>query len=175
MPLQFSSNNPKLTVSPIEEDVDENGIRRRAQLVPGPRTYSEVTVKGEETLVQIGGNDLSSPPGEPLLPVDIIAKDVIKAGETCKYHGVENVFISGVPIRSRRYVQKRVHELNGILQDMCVQKGFMYIDNSNINTTHLLDDGVHLSYDGTIVLANNYLNCLNSLYWERISKNLPHD
>ena len=226
--LAFSSNNPQLTQSPIEEDVDENGVRQR--VVPGPRTYSEVTERGEETIIfsnsitkginrrefndwydgegtlsfrrfhggkarhithylkphleevapktviiQSGGNDLPITRDNPPTPVAEIAAEVMKSGDICKHYGVENVIISGVPIRSKSYIQRRCSELNTMLQDACAQKGFLFIDNTNIDTTHLLDDGTHLKYDGTCILANNYLNCLNSLHWERVRRDLPED
>ena len=99
--------------------------------------------------------------------MESIAKDIIESGEVCKQFGVKNVFISGVPIRQKEYIQKRCTELNDILQEMCKHHGFIYIDNANINMSHVQQDGVHLTYEGSDLLANNYLSYLNSAYgWE---------
>jgi hypothetical protein len=45
--LRHNGNNPKLSSSPIEEDVDDSGAR----IVPGPRSYSDVTKLGEECII----------------------------------------------------------------------------------------------------------------------------
>ena len=45
---------------------------------------------------------------------------------------------------------------------MCVANNFCFLENSNITLSkHIAYDGVHLNFDGTKVLANNILNCLN--------------
>ena len=46
----FTANNPKIT-TPSEEDVDENGVRQRVPYAPGPRSYRDTTVRGEEVLI----------------------------------------------------------------------------------------------------------------------------
>ena len=38
---------------------------------------------------------------------------------------------------------------------------FYFIDNTNISLEHLASDGVHLNDEGTIRLANNFLDVLN--------------
>ena len=131
-------------------------------------------VAPKTVVIQTGGNDLPTPRQNPM-PVETIAQDIIESGEICKYYGVENVLISGVPTRSKSYIQTRCHDLNNILQEMCKQNGFTYIDNTNIDLTHLQEDGVHLTNEGSNTLANNYLFYLNSLYWDRVLLNQVHD
>ena len=216
--LKFSGNNPQLDASPIEEDIDENGVRHRMRLVPGPRSYSQVTVMGEETLVfstsitsgirvhefnqcfngegrisfrrfpggkahqikeyipinlkevipktvliQSGGNDLSTPKGHTELSVESIANEVIESGNICKGFGVKNVVISGIPLRRNRYIQERCTRLNELLMEMCGYHGFTFVDNGNIDESHVRNDGTHLNYEGSELLANNYLYYLNNL------------
>ena len=217
--LSFTANNPKLPSSPIEEDLDENGIRRRVPLVPGPRTYSDVARKGEECLIfstsitkgikvnefndnydggtasfrrfhggrvrhikeylwthleerqpktviiHAGGNDLPTPKGEQPIPVGDIANDVMEAGIICRRYGVRDIFISSVTLRKQMYVQRRCQELNDFLRELCKLHGFIYLDNSNIKLEHLFD-GTHLNHEGSVILANNYLYYLNSVYWD---------
>ena len=223
-PLQFTSNNPQLDGSPSEEDIDDNGTRQRVKLVPGPKSYSQVTKLGEETLVfstsiskgirigefndwfngegrgsfrrfhggkarhfkhymlphleevapktvviQCGGNDLSTPKGETPTPVEQIAEEVISLGEFSQQHGVKNVLIAGVPIRRKQFIQERCTQLNNILMEFCKSRGYTFIDNGNIDLTHVQSDGTHLNYEGSDLLANNYLFYLNDLAdWERL-------
>ena len=223
--LGFNANNPRLPVSPTEDDVDLNdGVQQGQRVVPGPRNYSDVTRNGEETLVisnsitkgirvwelnehfagegaisfrrfpggkahhikrylpihleevapksviiQSGGNDLPASRGLPPTPLNDIVTTIKESAEICKQYGVKSVFIGGVPIRKKRYVQDRCHELNAQLEAMCVQHGYIFIDNSNITTEHLYQDGTHLSNEGSDLLANNYLWYLNGRHWELVN------
>ena len=189
------------------------------KLVPGPRQYSEVVDKGQETLIfstsitrgikkkeindmyvgegeitlyrysgglarhikeylkvplndatpesviiQTGGNDLPTPRSNPV-PVADIAMDIIKSGLICKDHGVKNICIGSVLMRRPYYTEARCRDLNKILEEECKNHGFVFINHYNIDKTHLLNDGVHLTYEGSNLLRNNYLFNLNSFKW----------
>ena len=223
--VRFATNSPTLPTSPVEEDVDEAGTRRRAKVVPGPRNYSDVTKDGEETIIfsnsitkgirvrelnhwfdgegalsfrrfpgglshhvkshiptyleevgpksviiQSGGNDLPSIRGN-LIPISDIASNIIESGEICRNYGAKNIFIAEVPVRLKSYIQERCHSLNALLKELCEQHDFTFLDNSNITTAHLYQDGVHLNNEGSDILANNYLSYLNYRYWELQGKN----
>ena len=43
-----------------------------------------------------------------------------------------------------------------------------FMENTNITLDHLDSDGIHLSLEGSKVLANNYLDHLNRTYWNDI-------
>ena len=58
---------------------------------------------------------------------------------------------------------KRWRELKNILKCMCIDFNFTFIDNNNISTDDLANDGVHLNEDGNIKLANNFLASLNNI------------
>ena len=47
--------------------------------------------------------------------------------------------------------------------NMCVNEGYFFVDNSSIGTDHLRDDGLHLNDLGINILANNFINAINSL------------
>ena len=220
--IMFTANNPKIT-TPSEEDVDENGARQRVPYAPGPRSYRDATVRGEEVLIfstsitkgirpgefneyydgngkvsfrrfhggharhikeylgthlqevapktviiQSGSNDLPTSRYDPV-PVGDIANDIMASGMTCKQYGVQNVIISSVLPRNKWFLQERARDLNKFLSELCKVCGFIFIDNSNILVDqHLYTDGVHLNDEGTIVLANNYLECLNGMHWEKV-------
>ena len=115
--------------------------------------------KPDIVLVQAGGNDLAE---ENRAPIDI-AHDVIEIATKAKDSGVQDIFIGGIPIRSRQFTKKRWHELNNALQSLCNIHNFVYIDNSDIKLDHLYD-GVHLKDEGTVILADNYLKALRLKY-----------
>ena len=70
------------------------------------------------------------------------------------------MFISSLICRQHGFYNKRVADVNSILQIICWENGLGFIDNSNIGVEKLAD-GLHLNYMGTKDLANNYIYCLN--------------
>ena len=118
-------------------------------------------------VVQCGGNDLPTPRNNPV-PVEQIAEHIIECGDICRNHGVRDVLIGGVPTRAKNYLQERCVELNVVLKRMCEERNYTFIDNSNINSSHLHNDGVHLSNEGSELLLSNYLFYLNSIFWDRV-------
>ena len=47
---------------------------------------------------------------------------------------------------------------------MCKHKSFEYINNGNIPSIHLFDDGLHLLESGISILANNFIGKLNYFF-----------
>ena len=71
--------------------------------------------------------------------------------------------ISSVLPRGDFHYQLNRHLLNKLLRDLCVANNFCFLDNKNIFLAyHLAYDNVHLNFEGTNLLANNLLGCLNS-------------
>ena len=49
-----------------------------------------------------------------------------------------------------------IQDLNYRLERMCLDKGYIFIDNSNISfRKHVCSDGVHLNFEGVDILSNN--------------------
>jgi lysophospholipase L1-like esterase len=111
-----------------------------------------------DTVVIVGGgNDLS--PRKSTLEV---ANEIIDCGIISKMHGARKVIISSVMPRSNFYYQLDRHQLNVLLKKLCDANNFYFLENSDISLSkHIANDGVHLNFDGTKVLANNILDCLN--------------
>ena len=59
-------------------------------------------------------------------------------------------------------MEKRRFYLNRLLKEYCEENKFIFIENKYINECHLSRDGVHLNEEGNIILANNFLNALNT-------------
>jgi hypothetical protein len=118
--------------------------------------------KPDTVVIQAGGNDLRTTRNNPT-PALRVANDIMDIGLACKKKGASRVCISGVPIRKAKFLQERAKEVNELLVSLCQVNNFTYIDNSEIDLECLHKDGVHLNHEGTKLLANNYLDCLNSL------------
>ena len=125
-----------------------------------PTLYDECP---QVVLLQCGGNDLPTSKQNPK-PVQEIAEEIIDTAKICENYGAENILIGSVITRKQGYVDIRRKELNTLLKGMCYNLGYVYIDNDNIEHAHLYRDGVHLTHEGSDILAKNYLHSLNNIY-----------
>ena len=122
----------------------------------GPHVIEE---KPNAVLIQAGGNDLA----EFNSDINTVANDIIEIGIVAKKMGAKDIFIGGVPVRSRQYSNQKLNELNFALQSRCQEQNFIFIANTDLTVQHL-SDGVHLNNMGTKILANNYLDALREYY-----------
>ncbi len=61
--------------------------------------------------------------------------------------------------------RKWIKEFNARLRDLCKDMNLFFVDNDNIQLSHLAaNDGLHLSKSGTILLARNYVSCLTAVF-----------
>ena len=111
-------------------------------------------------VIHVGTNDLKQKDKTK----ENIAKEIMNIGITSRKHGAKNIVISSIVTRRGVNLDRKRKEVNMLLKDMCVKEGFYYLDNDNVTFDKLYKDGVHLVENGSIVLANNILNFLNSLY-----------
>lgn len=113
-----------------------------------------------DTVVVVGGgNDLSS--NNKSVPQ--IANEIIDVGIDAKMRGASKVVISSVLPRGDFHYQLNRHLLNKLLKDLCVANNFYFLNNNNIFLdSHLAYDKVHLNIDGTRLLADNLIGCLNN-------------
>ena len=82
----------------------------------------------------------------------------------CCGYGVNKIFVSSLICRKNNYLNKKVTRMNFLLNLTCKGKGFVFIDNRNINIDHLCEDGLHLIEQGKAKLAQNFIHFLNSSY-----------
>lgn len=54
----------------------------------------------------------------------------------------------------------KIAEVNTILKNCCIQKGWGFVDDSNISISNLNRSGLHLNKSGTSRLAQNFMNYL---------------
>ena len=109
-------------------------------------------------IIHAGTNDLTY--GINLLnQAKKIVKQVKKVSQNTK------IVFSSIAIRKdRKYIDKKVAEVNSHLKNYCNQKNIDYIDNSNIKEDHLGVKKLHLNKKGNSVLAKNFLKYLRSSF-----------
>ena len=56
--------------------------------------------------------------------------------------------------------ERDVQEVFNFLRAKSFLHDFILIDNSNIKHYHLSRDNIHLNYDGTVMMANNFIRAI---------------
>ena len=107
-----------------------------------------------------GCNDVSNRNASPKQIANGI-KDLV---EMCRGYGVNEIFVSFLICRKKNYLNEKVTRINFLLNLICKEKGFVFIDNRNINIDDLWEDGLHLIEQGKAKLARNFIHFLNSSY-----------
>ena len=82
-------------------------------------------------------------------------------GKRCKSAGVTDVIISSILTKNNSNINNLIRQLNDTLESQCSQHGLLYICNDKITNEYLQRDGVHLNYEGTCMLAGNFVDFLN--------------
>ena len=68
--------------------------------------------------------------------------------------------VSGIVGRNDEHHKKGM-DVNTILKTKCIENSLNFIDNSNISINkHLNGSGLHLNFNGTVRLANNFLDAI---------------
>ena len=111
-------------------------------------------------VIHVGTNNINNKDSAKSLQ---LLENLRKIAEKRFSYGMENVFISSMVYnkRSNGYFLERV---NAQIAKFCKENNYGFIDHSNINSSHLYDDGLHLLEPGKIILANNVINCLNTFF-----------
>ena len=109
--------------------------------------------KPDACVINIGSNNLGKDqPHE-------IANQIIRIVNKCHEHGVNKVYVSSILLRIGK--DREMRGVYNILRTKRSLHDFILIDNSNIKHHHLGKDNIHLNYNGTIVLANNFIRAIN--------------
>ena len=86
----------------------------------------------------------------------IIAENIMELAKQMESRKTE-VFVSGIVQRADELNGKAL-EANRALERECDRMKLKYIDNSNVDPKlHLNRSGLHLNYEGTVILANNFI------------------
>ena len=112
----------------------------------------------DKLIIHASTNDLRrSNPNE-------VADRIVELAENFKKDCIHSeVVISSLVTRcDGEDVAEKVNEVNTILKSNWVKSNLAFLDNSNINQSHLNSRGLHLNRNGTSVLQANILNFLNS-------------
>ena len=89
-----------------------------------------------------------------------IAKKIIKVCDSVQT--TENaISVSGLIYRNNDRENSKVDEINHCLLGLCSERGYYFLDNSNISRDKLNWDGLHLNKAGDAIFFNNLLKHIN--------------
>ena len=87
-------------------------------------------------------------------------KEITEIVQTCNQCGINNIFVSGLTCRPE--FETEINQINRLLEENAETGNYIFINNTNIHEHHLWSkDKLHLSKNGTIILANNFLENVN--------------
>ena len=110
----------------------------------------------------IGSNDITNM-NYKTMNVQDLTQGITDIGLKCKWYGGSRIAISLILTRSSAQLNQVIgrSKANDLLKSLCVTNGFHYISNEMIDRRMLRKDGIHLTDEGTNILAANVLNYLN--------------
>ena len=77
------------------------------------------------------------------ISLEKIASDIKDLSEMCRDYGENEIFVSYLICRKNSYLNEKVPRINFLLNLICKEKGFVFIDNRYINIDDLWEDGLH--------------------------------
>ena len=96
--------------------------------------------------------------------IDTVSKDIINIANHCKNFGVKQIIISGLTLTTRLKASF-ICQLNKSVKELFQKHGYSFIDDSNVSSENLWQDGLHLNNSGKGVFLNNYVVTLNDSYF----------
>ena len=119
-------------------------------------------VRPHRFIAVCGTNDLPEHWGEKLSEWEI-ASQIAKIGQVARQYGVNEIYLSSIINRQGVFYAQKLKKVNSILETMCMQQGFNFLNHSDIHAFYHLDQGgLHLNVFGTCILKMNILKCFNT-------------
>ena len=109
-------------------------------------------------VIHVGINDILRDSSQS--SIDGLLQNIKNMALKCTKFGVKNIFISGLVYTTRINIGI-LEKIHVVIQNLCQENGWFYVDNRNIRGKHLYKDGLHLMEEGKIILARNLIFCLN--------------
>ena len=114
----------------------------------------------QAVVIHIVSNDITESKIKQI-NLDDLAEKIIDIGLKCRSYGVRNIAISSILVRSSIRLNQIILKVNNILKVLCATNGLNFICNDEIGREMVWKDGLHLTNDGTAMLADNFTKYLN--------------
>ena len=111
-------------------------------------------------VIHIGSKDITETKIKQM-NLDDLAQKIIDIGLNCRSYGVRNIAVSSILVRCSIRLNHIILKVNNILKVLCGTNGFNFIYNDEIGGEMVWKDGLHLTIDGTAMVADNFTKYLN--------------
>ena len=112
-----------------------------------------------QVIIVAGTNDVAYDFGKGHADPNVIAERIMNIARDCRKKAVKYIHISSIIQREFHKFRPIINTINDILRRKCEEENYLFIDNSNIFTSDLID-GVHLNNQGNGKFLGNLLdNC----------------
>ena len=96
--------------------------------------------------------------------VRCIGNSILNIARNARCSGVSDIHVCSIIYRRGQIYEQFRKDINLFIRLKCLEEGFYYVDNDNINYKDLWKDGLHLNDSGTQKLKNNLLQCCSQRY-----------
>ena len=127
------------------------------------RHYVQPTIEEERpefVLLHVGTNNITKRAHQKS-PMELAA-EIVGIADHCRQEGAKTVFISSVLTLQRPWQVRMVNQVNFYLKSLCEEKNHVFIDNDNIDSAKLWEDGIHLIDHGRDMLGTNFIRAFRS-------------
>ena len=114
-----------------------------------------------QVIIVAGSNDVAYDYGNGHADPNTISERIMNIVRDCRSKGVNYIHISSLIQRHYYMFRPIINSINDILRRKCEEENFLFIDNSNIFTSDLID-GVHLNVKGNGKFIGNLLDICSS-------------
>ena len=91
-----------------------------------------------------------------------VVENIMKIGRVARDTGADKVYVSSIMVRHGYQYKHVIKRVNNLLESACSEEGFWYLDQSDITSSHIGHDGVHLNFFGQTLLKMSILGCFSS-------------
>ena len=113
-------------------------------------------------LIHVGINDILRNKSE--LQQQLVLQNTMKIAHRCKVRTVKEIILSSTVATGRVNADVSIH-FNESLKNLCRANGFCFVNNDNISEGNLHKDRLDLLKTGKPILANNFINGINTNYF----------
>ena len=119
--------------------------------------------KPKRVIIVAGTNDISRDvdQGRTVNEYEVV-ENLMKTARFARVMGAETVHVSAVIVRHGYQYRNPVSRVNNLLEATCATEGFVFMDQSDISSSHISMDGVHLNFHGQTLLKMNILSCFHT-------------
>lgn len=119
--------------------------------------------KPNQVIVVAGTNDIQRDvhPGSTVNEHHVV-EDIMAIARSAREVGASKIFVSAVMVRHGQHYRNPVIRVNNLLERRCSEEGFFYMDQSDVTSSHISRDGVHLNFFGQTILKHNILSTFNT-------------